>query len=88
MKQRDPSSILPDGRNYEFWETDPVWEKELFVNGSDLASSDDNDGSEGAPPGPSAGRHSLRRRVPGCVSTRERTGRASAPPGAGRTRTI
>ena len=49
MKQRDPSSILPDGRNYEFWETDPVWEKELFVNGSDLASSDDNDGSEGAP---------------------------------------
>ena len=49
MKQRDPSSILPDGRNYEFWETDPVWEKELFVNGSDPAASDDNDGSEGAP---------------------------------------
>ena len=49
MKQADSSSILPDGRSYEFWETDPVWEKELFVNGSDPAASDDNDGSEGAP---------------------------------------
>ena len=49
MKQHDPSSILPDGRSYEFWETDPVWEKELFVNGSDPAASDDNDGSESAP---------------------------------------
>jgi hypothetical protein len=45
----DCSSILPDGRSYEFWETDPVWEKELFVNGSDPAASDDNDGSEKAP---------------------------------------
>ena len=49
MKQHDFSSILPDGRSYEFWETDPVWEKELFVNGSDPAASDDNDGSESAP---------------------------------------
>ena len=49
MKQYDSSSILPDGRSYEFWETDPVWEKELFVNGSDPAASDDNDGSESAP---------------------------------------
>lgn len=49
MTQRDPSSILPDGRSYEFWETDPVWEQELFVNGSDPAASDDNDGSERAP---------------------------------------
>ena len=49
MKQADSSSIMPDGRSYEFWETDPVWEKELFVNGSDPAASDDNDGSEGAP---------------------------------------
>ena len=45
----DPSSILPDGSSYEFWETDPVWERELFVNGSDLSASDDNDGSEAAP---------------------------------------
>ena len=45
----DLSSILPDGRSYEFWETDPVWERELFVNGSDPSASDDNDGSEAAP---------------------------------------
>jgi len=45
----DSSSILPDGRSYEFWETDPVWERELFVNGSDPSASDDNDGSEAAP---------------------------------------
>ena len=49
MTQRDPSSILPDGRSYEFWETDPVWERELFVDGSDPVASDDNDGSESAP---------------------------------------
>ena len=45
----DLSSILPDGRSYEFWETDQAWERELFVNGSDPAASDDNDGSESAP---------------------------------------
>ena len=45
----DLSSILPDGRSYEFWETDPAWERELFVNGSDPSASDDNDGSEAAP---------------------------------------
>ena len=49
MTQRDPSSFLPDGRSYEFWETSPAWEQELFVNGSDPAASDDNDGSENAP---------------------------------------
>ena len=49
MKQYDSSSILPDGRSYEFWETDPVWERELFVDGSDPVASDDNDGSESAP---------------------------------------
>ncbi len=49
MKQYDSSSILPDGRSYEFWETDPVRERELFVDGSDPAASDDNDGSESAP---------------------------------------
>ena len=45
----DLSSILPDGRSYEFWETDQAWERELFVNGSDPSASDDNDGSEAAP---------------------------------------
>ena len=48
MKQ-DLSALLPDGRSFEFWEKDPVWEKELFVDGSNPAASDDNDGSEKAP---------------------------------------
>ncbi len=45
----DHSALLPDGRSFEFWEKDPVWEKELFVDGSNPAASDDNDGSESAP---------------------------------------
>ena len=49
MTQQDLSALLPDGRSFEFWEKDPVWEHELFVNGSDPAASDDNDGSEGKP---------------------------------------
>ena len=49
MTQKDLSALLPDGRSYEFWEKDPVWEKELFVDGSNPAASDDNDGSETAP---------------------------------------
>ncbi|MBQ6290202.1 MAG: right-handed parallel beta-helix repeat-containing protein [Clostridia bacterium] len=43
------SALLPDGSSYGFWETEPVWERELFVNGSDPAASDDNDGSEAHP---------------------------------------
>ena len=43
------SSLLPDGSSYGFWETEPVWEREFFVNGSDPAASDDNDGSEAHP---------------------------------------
>ena len=43
------SSLLPDGRPFEFWEKDPVWGKELYVNGSDPAASDDNDGSAERP---------------------------------------
>ena len=49
MTQKDLSALLPDGRSFEFWEKDPVWEKELFVDGSNPAASDDNDGSEKAP---------------------------------------
>ena len=47
--RKDPSSILPDGPRYEFWEKDPVWERELFVSNTDPQASDDNDGSEGRP---------------------------------------
>ena len=43
------SSLLPDGSSFEFWETEPVWERELFVSASDPAASDENDGSAAAP---------------------------------------
>ena len=43
------SALLPDGSTYEFWETEPVWERELFVDGSSPAASDENDGSEAHP---------------------------------------
>ncbi len=49
MTQKDLTALLPDGRSFEFWEKDPVWEKELFVDGSNPAASDDNDGSAGRP---------------------------------------
>ena len=49
MTRKDPSSILPDGRRYEFWEKEPVWERELFVSNTDPNASDENDGSEGKP---------------------------------------
>ena len=49
MTRKDPSSILPDGRRYEFWEKAPVWERELFVSNTDPNASDENDGSEGKP---------------------------------------
>ena len=45
----DLSALLPDGSTYEFWETEPVWERELFVSASDPAASDENDGSEARP---------------------------------------
>ena len=47
--EKDYSVLLPDGRTFEFWETEPVWERELFVSSSDPAASDDNDGSEARP---------------------------------------
>ncbi len=45
----DLSALLPDGSTYEFWETEPVWDRELFVDGSGPAASDENDGSEAHP---------------------------------------
>ena len=48
MKQ-DLSAILPDGRSFDFWEKETVWTRELHVAGADPASSDENDGSAGAP---------------------------------------
>ncbi len=49
MSKKDYSAILPDGRSYDFWEKEPVWERELHVSASDPRSSDENDGSTDAP---------------------------------------
>ena len=47
--EKDHSALLPDGSTFEFWETEPIWERELFVSASDPAASDENDGSEARP---------------------------------------
>ena len=46
---KDLSAILPDGTGFHFWETEPRWERELFVSANDPAASDENDGNEKAP---------------------------------------
>lgn len=48
-RNRDLSAILPDGNEYEFWEEDCKYVQTLYVDGSNPASSDDNDGSKNAP---------------------------------------
>lgn len=47
-EQKDYSAILPDGGSFDFWEKEPVWQRELYVRADD-AASDRNDGSEAAP---------------------------------------
>ena len=49
MRPNDFSALLPDGRSFDFWEREPVWDKELFVSCTDPAASDENDGSPAAP---------------------------------------
>ena len=49
MVTNDFSSLLPDGRRFAFWEREQVFDRELFVDGTDPAASDDNDGSQAAP---------------------------------------
>ncbi len=46
---RDGTALLPNGREFDFWECDAVFDRTLHVNGGDAAASDDNDGSERAP---------------------------------------
>ena len=41
--------ILPDGRNFDFWEKETVYSSVLYVSQNDPKASDDNDGSEAAP---------------------------------------
>ena len=45
----DLSAILPDGREFAFWEKDCVYDRILYVDGANPAASDRNDGSEAAP---------------------------------------
>ena len=47
--RNDSSALLPSGDSYEFWEKEPVWDRELHVSCADPNASDDNDGSEAAP---------------------------------------
>ena len=49
MRPNDSSALLPDGRSFDFWEREPVWDRELHVSCTDPAASDKNDGSEAAP---------------------------------------
>ena len=47
--KKDLSAVLPDGSEFEFWECDTQYERELYVACDDPAASDDNDGSITAP---------------------------------------
>ncbi len=49
MIQKDTSGILPDGKSFEFWERETIWERELHVCGGAANASDENDGSESSP---------------------------------------
>ncbi len=46
---RDLTAILPDGREFEFWEREPVFNRTLHVDSGAPNASDDNDGSAEAP---------------------------------------
>lgn len=41
--------ILPDGKQFDFWEKETVYSSTLYVSQNDPNASDDNDGSEAAP---------------------------------------
>lgn len=45
----DLTAVLPDGREFEFWEEDCKYSCVLYVNGNSPAASDENDGSREAP---------------------------------------
>ena len=49
MTGHDLTAILPDGRSFEFWEKDVIYDKVLHVDCQNPAASDENDGSAGAP---------------------------------------
>lgn len=41
----DLTAVLPDGRMFEFWEMEPVFEREIHVDNQNPAASDQNDGT-------------------------------------------
>lgn len=41
--------VLPDGKEFVFWEKEPVFEREYHVDGRNKLASDENDGSEERP---------------------------------------
>ena len=45
----DLSALLPSGEPFAFWETECEYTQTLYVNGSDPAASDENDGSVSRP---------------------------------------
>ena len=49
MAGHDLTAILPDGRAFEFWETEASFCRTLYVDTQNPHASDDNDGSEDAP---------------------------------------
>lgn len=49
MTGHDLTAILPDGRSFEFWEEDVIYDRVLHVDCQNPAASDENDGSAGAP---------------------------------------
>ena len=49
MAGHDLTAILPDGRAYESWEREEIYEYVLHVDGQNPLASDENDGSEKAP---------------------------------------
>ena len=41
----DLTAVLPDGRTFEFWEMEPVFEREIHVDSQNPIASDQNDGT-------------------------------------------
>ena len=64
-KNTDLTAILPDGREFEFWEEDCKYTRVLYVDGNSTAASDENDGSREAQTGGiQNGRTRARRHLP------------------------
>lgn len=47
--QIDRSAVLPNGNSFFFWEKECMYSRTLYVDSSNPAASDSNDGSETLP---------------------------------------